>query len=92
MRALHQTAAGQALVARTHEVLLLIAEWRTLDVVTPSMNAAAARCGDVLLMVARSLETGIALSVEQPLPAMDEQFWEASPRAALLLGLDHSTS
>jgi len=83
---LRQMAASQSLIARTHEVVVLIAEWRRLKVPIPSMNSAAACCGDVLQSVARSLETGAALSSELPMPVVAEQFWEIEPRAALLLG------
>jgi multidrug resistance protein MdtO len=83
---LRQTTASQALVARAHEVVMLIAEWKVLDVAVPSMEAVAARCGDVLLAVARSVDTGATLVLKQPLPVMDERSWQADPPAALLLG------
>lgn len=85
-RSPRQTAANQALVARTHEVMTVLKEWMALDVATPALQAAAAGCGHVLLAVARSVESGSAFSSEHPFPSIEGGLWETDRTAALLLG------
>jgi multidrug resistance protein MdtO len=85
-RSPRQTAANQALVARTHEVMTLVNEWMALDVATLSLRDAAAGCGQVLLAVARSMETGADFSMTRPRPSLDDMAWRDQPPAALVLG------
>jgi multidrug resistance protein MdtO len=84
-RSSRQTAADQALIARTYEVLTLLSEWMSLTVADQAAHEAAASCGHVLLSVAQCLDTGDALALEQPLPVLNAKLWETDPSAVLLL-------
>jgi multidrug resistance protein MdtO len=84
-RSSRQTAADQVLIARTYEVLTLLSEWMSLTVADQAAQEAAASCGHVLLSAAQCLDTGDALSLEQPLPVLNAKLWETDPSAALLL-------
>jgi multidrug resistance protein MdtO len=85
-RSPRQTAANQALLARTLEVMTLVDEWMALAVSAPPLRAKAATCGDVLLAIAQSINSNAPFSqVHRVLPVERSQ-WEADRPAALLLG------
>lgn len=84
-RSPRQTAAYEALVARSHEVLVLAAEWRKLTVEVPALTAVAGTCGEVLQAIARSLGTKGPFASLEPLPSTNDGLLDIDPRAGLLL-------
>lgn len=85
-RSPRQMAANRALVGRTHEILMLVAEWEGVATAEPPLNDVAAACGRIVMAASRAVASGTPLPRDQPWPSLQESHWRANPRAALLLG------
>jgi multidrug resistance protein MdtO len=84
-----RAAANQSLIVLLHEITTLTSEWNRRGVTDPCLIAAAAAYGDFLLSLARALEAGATVSLEQSLPSLNTTLWDIDASATILLARLH---